>query len=414
MSTATRPRSGAAISRDPLGAYLEQFRQHLERQQYRPSTIAEYRRCLTTFGCQLKAHNVQLKELDEERAVAFFERAAPPARKHIQHRFIVRQFIQFLVPLGVVQPPPAAAGADTVRGRLLRDYEAYLRRQRGLSESTIYHSGRFADRFLTFRFGPEGGKVSAITIADIGAFLQHLRTRQPPSRHKSVASHLRSFFRYLFQVEKTPVNLALGIPRVAQRYGKRLPRHLTPAQVELVLEAVRTEAAGGWRNYAMVLLLARLGLRAQEVIALQLDDIDWRAGELLVRGKGQRRDRLPLPPEVGKALAAYLTQERVATTRTLFVTERAPHRAFKDAQLLNDILRRALACVGVKPPTPYVGSQLLRHSLATTLVQRGASLEEISDMLRHRSRGSTLIYAKLDVEGLRSLAQPWPVAGGAQ
>ena len=157
------------------------------------------------------------------------------------------------------------------------------------------------------------------------------------------------------------------------------------------------------------------GLRAPEVIAIQLDDIDWRAGELLVRGKGKLHDRLPVTAEVGEALSRYLREERGPTTcRTVFVTHRAPHRAFESGQIINAILKDALAATGQKPITPYVGSHLLRHSLATRLVNAGASLDEVGDMLRHRSRASTMVYARLDIDGLRSVAQPWPVAGGVQ
>jgi len=165
----------------------------------------------------------------------------------------------------------------------------------------------------------------------------------------------------------------------------------------------------------MLLLMARLGLRAFEVIAIQLDDIDWRSGELLVRGKGQLHDRLPVTAEVGEALSRYLREERgPATCRTAFVTHIAPHCAFKNGQIINTILKDALAATGQKPVTPYVGSHLLRHSLATQLVNAGASLDEVGDVLRHRSRISTMIYARLDTDGLRSIAQPWPVAGGVQ
>jgi site-specific recombinase XerD len=225
---------------------------------------------------------------------------------------------------------------------------------------------------------------------------------------------LRKFFQYLFQAGKIATNLAMGIPSVAQRYGARLPRHLTAEQVETLLAAVRSDTSRGRRNYAMVLLLARLGLRAQEVIALQLDDVDWRAGELLVRGKGQRHDRVPLPPDVGEALANYIRSDRVSTSRVLFVTDRAPHRPFKGGQILNAVLEGAFAKTGLKPPVRYLGSHILRHSLAVHLVQRGASLEEIADLLRHRSWASTMIYAKLDVAGLRSIGQPWPGTGGAR
>jgi integrase/recombinase XerD len=197
---------------------------------------------------------------------------------------------------------------------------------------------------LEFRFGEEVGELSQITVGDIVRFLQHLTTAHSrPFRDKTSSSHLRNFFRYLFKAGKTATNLALTVPSVAQRYGARLPRHLTPEQVETLISAVRSDTPGGRRNYAMVLLLARLGLRAPEVIAMQLDDIDWRSGEIIVRGKGARYDRIPLPPDVGEALADYIRLDRVTTSPTLFVANRPPHRPFKDGQIVNAILKNAFA-----------------------------------------------------------------------
>ena len=253
-----------------------------------------------------------------------------------------------------------------------------------------------------------------MTPGDIVAFLQRQTGRKTPYRDKTQPTHLRNFFQYLFKEGRTATNLALCVPKVAQRYAARLPRHLAPEQVEAVLAAVRSDPRFGRRNHAMILLLARLGLRAPEVIAIQLDDIEWRAGELIIRGKGQRHDRVPIPPDVGEALADYIRHDRVSTSRALFVSTRAPHGPFKDGQVLNAILKDAFARCGVKPPCAYVGSHVLRHSLATNLVRKGASLDEVRDVLRHRSRASTLIYAKVDIEGLRSIAQTWPSMGGAE
>jgi len=193
-----------------------------------------------------------------------------------------------------------------------------------------------------------------------------------------------------------------------------IDRNPQPAEVETLLAALPIDTPKGRRNYAMVLMLARLGLRAAEVVAIQLDDIDWRAGELMVRGKGLQHDRVPIPPDVGAAIAEYARRDRVTTSRALFVTERAPNGPFGDGQVLNAILKDAFARTGLKPPCKFVGSHVLRHSLATNLVRQGASLSEIGDMLRHRSRSSTMIYAKLDIEGLRSIAQPWPTAGDSR
>jgi site-specific recombinase XerD len=296
---------------------------------------------------------------------------------------------------------------------LKTEYEAYLRHQRGLSERTIYHCWRFADRFITFRFKGKSPNFSKIRAPDISAFMEHIAIRKVPFRDKTPPAHLRNFFRFLFYSGRTATNLAPSVLRVAHRRGLALPRYLPPDQVEKLLAAVKRDTPLGRRNYAMVLLLARLGLRAQEVIAIQIDDIDWRAGELLVRGKGQRHDRLPLPPEVGEALANYIQRDRKTKSRALFVTHHLPPKPFVDAQVLNGILEAGFKKAGIKPPQ-YVGSHILRHSLATDMVSKGASLDEVGDMLRHRDRRSTMIYAKLDVETLRSIAQAWPVAGGAQ
>ena len=180
-----------------------------------------------------------------------------------------------------------------------------------------------------------------------------------------------------------------------------------------MIEAVHTNDVIGRRNYAMLLLLARLGLRAPEVVAIQLDDIDWQAGEILIRGKGKLHDRMPLVADVGEAIVDYIKNGRVGTSRTLFVSSFGPHRPFKDAQILNYILHEAYEKTGLEPPQKYVGSHVLRHSLATDMLRKGASLDEIGDVLRHRSKMTTTIYAKHDINALRSIARPWPEQGGA-
>jgi integrase/recombinase XerD len=294
------------------------------------------------------------------------------------------------------------------------EYEEYLRNQRGLSERTIYHCWRLADRFLQFRFNGDSRDLSTISCDDIARFMQHLTSGRTPFRDKTPPTHLRNFFRFLFMSGKINANLALGVPRIAQRYASRMPRYLAPEQVEALIAAVKVDTAIGRRNYAIMLLLARLGLRATEVIAIQIDDIDWRAGELLIRGKGKLHDRLPLPHDVGAALADYIQRGRTTSSRALFVSHRGPRVPFVDAQIVNGILKAAFKKTKLTPPSPYVGSHVLRHSLATNMVRRGASLAEIGDVLRHRTRSTTMIYAKLDVEGLRSIAPAWPLVGGAK
>lgn len=407
-----------AAAYGPLGDHALRFAVQLRVQNYTRGTVGQYQSCLVQLGRRMAQEEVAPGDLDERRALELIAGAETVRARKTSGAFMVRRFVGWLVEQGLAKLPPSPTPQDVARVALRHDYETYLRRQRGLSERTIFHCWRFADRFLDFRFGEEIGDLGAITADDIARFMLHLTTRRRmPFRDRTPPTHLRNFFRYLFQAGKTRVNLAAGVPNIRRAYGARLPRHLTAEQVETVLEAVRTGSPGKLRrrNYAMVLLLARLGLRGPEVVAIQIDDIDWRAGEIVVRGKGQRHDRLPLPPDVGAALTDYLRFERgPSASRTLFVTTKAPHRPFHDSQMLNAVLKKAFARTGVKPPGPYVGSHVLRHSLASQMARKGASLEEIGDVLRHRSRASTLIYAKLDVEGLRSVAQPWPVAGEAE
>jgi len=394
--------------------YLDSFELSFAVNNYTPWTLRNYRSRVRCLGRLMDAEGIEPAALTPDLADRLAREAQIRSNGAIKFHHLARRFAQHLIDLRVAAPPPLTE-AQIARAGLLTHYEAYLIKQRGLSPRTIYHTLRFGDRFLDHRFGNGAIDLHAIGASDVVGFIQHLLTRKQPFRDKTPATHLRTFFQYLFGRGITATNLALCVPKVTKRWDARLPRHLSPDEVEAVLASVRTNPRHGTRDYAMLLLMARLGLRAPEVIAIQLDDIDWRAGELLVRGKGQRHDRLPIPPDVGEAISQYLRENRISTTsRALFVTLRAPNSPFKDGQVVNDILKQAFAATGVKPPTPYVGSHVLRHSLATKMVRAGASLEEVGDVLRHRSRASTMIYAKLDIEGLRSIAQPWPVVGGAQ
>jgi site-specific recombinase XerD len=392
--------------------YLDSFKRTYAAENYTARTIVTYR-CLTRrFGALLDEAGIAPSSLTFE-CVERLARDLPkgPANR-IRLVTIARRLTRHLIDIGVAQPVPLTE-AEIARAALLADFETYLVKQRGLSPRSIPHMVGFARRFLDHRFGAAMPDPGRLRPADAIGFMEHVLAGA--RRDKTVATHVRIFLQYLFGCGATATNLALSVPKTAKRWGARLPRHLSPDGVEAVLASVRDNHRHGARDYAMLLLMARLGLRAAEVIAIQLDDIDWRAGEFTVRGKGKLHDRLPITVEVGDALSRYLREERgPATCRTMFVSHRAPHRPFKDGQIVNAILKDALKATGQKPVTPYVGSHLLRHSLATQLVNTGASLDEVADMLRHRARSSTMIYARLDIDGLRSIAQPWPVAGGAR
>lgn len=392
--------------------YLDSFAKSFAAANYKASTINGYRSIIRKLGQVMDAEGVEPSALTLDQAERLGRMVPRKRGQTVCPPNLARKFAGHLINIGVVQPAPLTE-AQIARAALLTDFESYLIKQRGLSQSTIQHSLRFANRFLDHRFGDAMIDLGCLRPADAIGFIEHVLAGA--QRNRTVQTHVRFFLQYLFGCGATATNLALSVPRIAKRWGTRLPRHLSPDGIEAVLASVRDNPRHGARDYAMLLLMARLGLRAVEVIAIQLDDIDWRAGELTVRGKGKLHDRLPITVEVGDALSCYLREERgPATCRTMFVTHCAPHRPFKDSQIINTTLQEALKATGQKPVTPYVGSHLLRHSLAIQLVNTGASLDEVGDMLRHRSRSSTMIYARLDIDGLRSIAQPWPVAGGVQ
>jgi site-specific recombinase XerC len=296
---------------------------------------------------------------------------------------------------------------------ILDRYEKHLRSERGLTTATIINYLPFARKFLSDRFGEGPFLLKVVRPCDISGFiLRHARTMSC-RRAQLMTTAFRSFFRFLFMRGELQVDLAPSIPTVADWRLSTLPRYITAEEVIRVLGSCDRHTATGRRDYALLLLLARLGLRAGEIVAMQLDDIDWRSGEILVRGKGLLYDRMPLPVDVGQALAVYLRHDRPSSkTRRVFVCRKAPQRGFSGPSTVSTIVRRALDRAGLHPG--FKGAHLLRHSLATSMIRSGASMSEIGEILRHRSPSTTEIYAKLDFEGLRSLAQPWPNLGGAQ
>ena len=201
------------------------------------------------------------------------------------------------------------------------------------------------------------------------------------------------------------------MPKIAARSRHGASCHLSAGEVRRLVAAVNGDGATGRRDRAVLLLLARLGLRSQEVTAIRLDDINWRTGEITIRGKRGFHDRMPLPVDVGEAVSDYALNERAGRSRHLFVTLRAPHRPFRTPHFIRSMLVDAFARAGVTPPNGRVRAHLLRHSLAVDMLNCGNSLDEVGDVLRHRSRTTTTIYARHGIEALRPLARPWPVQG---
>lgn len=407
--TSTHPQPVSATPTHWIDAHCAAFLEQLNAQGYAPGTLVVYERVAGRLCAEVRRRGLSDAQMSED-VVESIRTAVLNGITERSRRgaiYPLKRFIEYLVDTGIAAAE-APARASTAMERLGEEYEHYLRHQRGLSDATIYHCMRFLVRFMAFRFGEDLGDLEAITPDDIVDYLLTFRLGPRTSRDKTPPTHLRNLFKFLFWSGKTKRDLAASMPRVAASRSTPRPRYLSPEDVERLIDSVRSDDAVGRRNYAMLLLIARLGLRAPELVAIRLEDVDWRAGEILIRGKGKLHDRMPLPVDVGEAIVDYIQNGRAGSSRALFVCSKAPYRSFLNAQIINALLRRAFKRTGLRPPQSYVGSHVLRHSLATDLLHKGASLEEVGDVLRHRSRMATTIYAQYDVEALRSIARPWP------
>ena len=398
--------------RNPLLVQVLPFADSLMESGYAATTIQSKLGLLIDLGEWLRRRGLAVKDLDERRIETFITDSRRNGLLRRGDRTTLRQLLDHLREHHVVQRVTPTCDVSPLAAILDR-YEKHLRSERGLTTATIINYLPFARKFLSDRFGEGPFLLKVVRPRDISGFiLRHARTMSC-RRAQLMTTAFRSFFRFLFMRGELQVDLAPSIPTVADWRLSTLPRYITAEEVIRVLGSCDRHTATGRRDYALLLLLARLGLRAGEIVAMQLEDIDWRSGEILVRGKGLLYDRMPLPVDVGQALAVYLRHDRPSSkTRRVFVCRKAPQRGFSGPSTVSTIVRRALDRAGLHPG--FKGAHLLRHSLATSMIRSGASMSEIGEILRHRSPSTTEIYAKLDFEGLRSLAQPWPNLGGAQ
>ena len=319
----------------------------------------------------------------------------------------LRPLMSHLARSGVAAPvlrPPTVSPVEA----LLERYHAYLTGERGLAGSTAGYYVYFVRPFLTGRAGPDGIDLAGLTAGDVTGFVLAAAPLRAKGSAKLLVTALRSLLRFLYLQGLIGQSLTAAVPSVAGWRLAGLPGGLDPDQVRRLLACCDRDAVTGRRDAAILLLLVRLGLRAGEVAALRLDDIDWRAGEIIVHGKGRRVERLPLPDDVGAAIAGYLRGGRPATAvgRSVFIRVKAPHVALAAAGV-----SQVVATAGARAGLVGVHAHQLRHTTACELVRAGVSLPEVSQVLRHRSVLSTAIYAKVDRGGLAVLAQPWP--GGA-
>ena len=407
--------ASAASVADWLIPHRDAYLRELDRLGYAANTTKHHKAAVNAFIAQAVLRKVASSDLDQS-VCAELQGAVRNVRSAPQHRYrqtCISRYVAWLVSAGVIDPPePPPPPAPGSLEHLSAAYGDWMRLHQGLAQSTIKERQAFLRRFMTFRFGAVPGDLNDITPDNIRAFLDLPVARGGKSGVGWRTIRLRSLFRFLFATDRTRLNLALYVPR-ASAPPSRVSRHLSSAKVRQLIDSVRDDNGIGRRNFAMLLMMARLGLRAQEVIELRLDDINWAAGELVVRGKGGLHDRMPLPADVGEAIVAYLRDGRTAQSRRVFVAFWPPHRPLT-ATGIAMVLHKAFARTGLKPPEGGIRSHLLRHSLATDMLGRGASLDEVGQVLRHRSHRTTKTYARYNIEALRSVARAWPVTGEAR
>ena len=322
----------------------------------------------------------------------------------------VSEVLQFLRARGVCR----TADVDPISADVfVVGFKQHLQHHQGLATATIKNYSRFASQFLRVRFGTGEIALRELRPIDLIEFVQRQIKRMRPPAVKCVVNAMRSFLRYAQYRGEVAPELVAAVPAVATwTTTPPLPRAISPEHAQRAIDSCDLRASLGLRDRAVLLLLARLGLRAHEIIALQLEDCDWDAGCLRVRSKGGRECLLPMPADVGEAIAAYLERGRPATEdRHLFLRSMAPIRGFlPGSYAIGSIVRYALQRANIE--APHKGSHQFRHALAVRMLERGASLAEIGEVLRHRSPQTTSIYARVDISALRSLAPAWP--GGAR
>jgi integrase len=305
-----------------------------------------------------------------------------------------------------------ASGVETpATERIVQDFTRHLRDTRGAATATCGYSARYAREFLADQFGHEEVDFSDVEPSAIGAFFAARGDRWSPGSMKVAATSLRRFFHYLQMIGHVDARLARAVPRIAGWRLASVPHVITDRQVTAMLASFDRSTPVGLRGYASTMCLAHLGLRACEVSALTLDDIDWRMGTITIPAtKTRRADVLPLPASVARAILAYLRRGRPAvSTRQIFVRHSTPMGATGPG-VVRAAVRKAGARAGVAAESVAgaIGPSVLRHTVATRLLRSGATMKDVADILRHRSIDTAAIYAKVDLDALRKVAAPWP------
>jgi site-specific recombinase XerD len=389
----------------PLSIFAASFFEELQGRGYRPGTAAKQLQLMAHLSRWMAAHDLELDDLRGVEIERFVQERTTRWAQLASTRALV-PLLGYLRGLGVV-PSPASREAATPAGALVERYAEYLLVRRGLATETVRGYCNTARAFLADRERIAGDlALGALDVAAINNYLLGQSRRGSIASSKAVVTGLRSLLRFLYLQGLTDRDLADAVASVANWRLASLVKALDADSVARLLDSCDRGTAVGRRDFAILLLLSRLGLRIGEVAALRLDDLDWRAGELAVCGKGSRQERLPLPVDVGEAIAAWLQDGRPdCQSRFVFTRARAPHDGLHPSALTS-VVHRACGRAGL----PRVGGHRLRHTAATEMLRAGSSLRDVGQVLRHRSSEVTSIYAKVDRRALSAVVRPWPGA----
>ena len=400
----TEPNMGERVAEVSTAPFLAGFAKFLLAEGYLSDTIKGFVSAAAHLTKWAERRGTEIADFDEDLLESFDRHLihchCHPGRRRDRKRvpFRLQQFLRYLRKTGAAH----TSKPGTPRSLLTTEYGVWMRVHQGLSTSSISQALRVVSPLLcTVADDPEKLDASVVRRFVLVYIQQHA-----PASAGLVTSIVRCFLRWLVAKGRCTTDLTGAVPKVPTWQLAKLPNYLADSDVERIIEACVRPSGMAQRDRAMLLLLARLGLRASDVVALQLDDIDWKQGRVRVVGKQRRETRLPLPQDVGDAILSYLEIERPTTaTDYVFLTARAPIRPIGTSGL-RDVVRRLIECTGVQSPS--YGTHILRHSLATRLLREGATLDTIGAVLRHRDINTTAIYAKVDIGLLRQVAQPWP------
>ena len=392
-----------------LSPYVKAYITLVLNKGYKPTTIVGQLRLIARLNRWLLRKDYDLGGLDE-RVLEHFEKYEQKKRRTAANgaRITLQRLLGVLRDARVAPPAERSPVQRTAVQCLTDRYRRHLLDDQGLAESTVVNYTWHVQKFLSEQFGAGAVNLIGLQAQDATGFIQQT-ARDHSTRHAQLlVAALRSFFRFLRFQGEIETDLAPALPNVANWALSSLPKYIPAGAVQRVLDQCDRQTAVGRRNYAVLLLLARLGMRGGEVLRLNLEDIDWHHARITIRAsKGPSWTQLPLTPEVGEAIARYLRHDRPrCDCRRVFLRARAPYLELSHTAAITSLVRRALKKAGIE--SARKGAHLLRHSLATDMLRHGASLNEIGELLRHRSPNSTAVYAKVELTALRPLALSWP------